>query len=68
MLLDIVKDENVPAAGVVPPITTPSIAPPPMSTSSITTLPLEFPEINRFEFDSSVEILLSLICIPSTSN
>ena len=34
----VVKAVNVPAAGVIPPITTLSINPPPISTSSITTV------------------------------
>ena len=60
--------ENVPAAGVLAPIAILSIAPPPISTSSITTLPLEPPEICKCEFEALVESVLSLIVIPSTSN
>ena len=59
---------KVAAAGVEAPIIVLSISPPPISKSSITTFPPLLPESKRLEFDSSVEILLSLICIPSTSS
>ena len=56
-----VKAVNVPANGVVAPITVLSIAPPPMSTSSITTLPELLPEIIKLAFEAFVEITLSFI-------
>jgi hypothetical protein len=56
-----VKAVNVPAKGVVAPITVLSIAPPPMSTSSITTLPELLPEIIKLAFEAFVEITLSFI-------
>ena len=59
---------KVAGAGVEAPIIVLSISPPPISKSSITTFPPLLPESKRLEFDSSVEILLSLICIPSTSS
>ncbi len=52
---------NVPAAGVVAPIGVLSIAPPPISTSSILTTPDPFAEISKLALEAFVVIVLSLI-------
>ena len=59
---------NVPAAAVLAPIGVPSIAPPPMSASFITTFPVPFADISRSALDELVVMMLSIILTASTSN
>ena len=58
-----VKVVNVPASGVVPPITVLSTAPPLISALAITTCPVPLPVSSKFEFDAVVLISLSVILI-----
>ena len=54
---------NVAAAGVEPPITVPSMAPPLMSTFAISILPVPEADNFKFELEFVVDMILSVSCM-----